>query len=97
MGFGGVIMHGLYSWNATAHLLLQTFGGSDPANIKEYQARFASPIIPGDKLVVDVWRTGDIKDGWEEVRFQVKVEGGKVCLSNGRALMKVVGDGKPKL
>lgn len=97
MGFGGAIMHGLYSWNATSHLLLQAFGGSDPANIKEYQARFASPIMPGDKLVVEVWRTGEVTDGWEDVRFQVKVEGGKVCLSNGRALMKVVGDGKPKL
>ncbi|KAL2756888.1 hypothetical protein ACRALDRAFT_1075670 [Sodiomyces alcalophilus JCM 7366] len=97
MGFGGAIMHGLYSWNATAHGLLKALGGSDPANIKEYQARFASPVMPGDKLVTEVWRTGDIKDGWEEIRFQVKVEGGKVCLSNGRALMKVVGNGKAKL
>ncbi|KAH7359203.1 MaoC like domain-containing protein [Plectosphaerella cucumerina] len=88
MGFGGAIMHGLYSWNATAHLILKEFGGSDPANIKEYQARFASPVLPGDKLVVDAWRTGDVKDGWEDVRFQVKIEGGKVCLSNGRALIK---------
>lgn len=97
MGFGGAIMHGLYSWNATAHALLQTFGGSDPANMKEYQARFASPVLPGDKLVVEAWRTGDVKDGWEDVRFVVKVDGGKVCLSNGRTLLKVVGDGKAKL
>ncbi|KAI9897546.1 hypothetical protein N3K66_007402 [Trichothecium roseum] len=92
MGFGGAIMHGLYSWNSTCHAILQRFGGSDPANIKEYQARFASPVKPGDKLVTDVWRTGE-KDGeWEEVRFVTKVAGGKVCLSNGRALMKCVGE-----
>ncbi|RBQ92434.1 hypothetical protein VDGD_03225 [Verticillium dahliae] len=97
MGFGGAIMHGLYSWNATAHDLLKAFGGSDPANIKEYQARFASPVMPGDKLSTSVWRTGDVKDGWEEIRFETKVEGGKVCLSNGRALLRVVGDGKSKL
>jgi peroxisomal enoyl-CoA hydratase 2 len=98
MGFGGAIMHGLYSWNSTAHSLLQTLGGSDPANIKEYQARFASPVKPGDKLVTSVWRTGEKKDGgWEEIRFVVAVEGGKVCLSNGRALMKCVGDVKSKL
>ncbi|OHE90689.1 CAP-Gly domain-containing protein [Colletotrichum orchidophilum] len=90
MGFPGAIMHGLYSWNSTAHGLLKALGGSDPANIKEYQARFASPVMPGDKLVTDAWRTGDVKDGWEEVRFQTKVEGGKVVLSNGRALLKVV-------
>ena len=92
MGFGGTIMHGLFSWNSTAHALLQTLGGSDPANMKEFQARFASPVKPGDKLVTEMWRTGEKKDGdWEEVRFVTKVDGGKVCLSNGRALMKYVG------
>jgi peroxisomal enoyl-CoA hydratase 2 len=98
MGFGGAIMHGLFSWNSTAHGLLKALGGSNPANIKEFQARFASPVKPGDKLVTDIWRMGNPdKDGFEEVRFVTKVEGGKVCLSNGRALMKVVGTGKPKL
>ena len=29
-------------------------------------------------------------EGWEEVRFVTKAEGGKVCLSNGRALKKCV-------
>lgn len=97
MGFGGAIMHGLYSWNSTAHALLKKLGGADPTNIKEYQARFASPVKPGDKLVTQVWRTGEKKGEWEEVRFVTKVEGGKVCLSNGRALVKVVGEAKSKL
>jgi peroxisomal enoyl-CoA hydratase 2 len=96
MGFGGAIMHGLFSWNTAAHALLKHLGGSDPANIKEFQARFASPVRPGDKLVTQMWRTGEVKDGWEEVRFVTSVAGGKVCLSNGRALMKCVG-GKSKL
>ncbi|CAI4216795.1 unnamed protein product [Parascedosporium putredinis] len=74
----------------TCHELLKAFGGSNPANIKEYQARFASPVRPGDKLITRAWRTGT-KDGeWEEVRFEVQVDGGKVCLSNGRAFIKVV-------
>ncbi|KEY72534.1 hypothetical protein S7711_05606 [Stachybotrys chartarum IBT 7711] len=97
MGFGGDIMHGLYSWNVAAHALLKHLGGSDPANLKEYQARFASPVRPGDKLIINVWRTGDKKGEWEEVRFVVQVDGGKVCLSNGRALIKYVGDDKSKL
>ena len=92
MGFGGAILHGLFSWNAACHGLLQTLGGSDPANIKEFQARFAAPVKPGDKLVTEAWRTGQFKDGWEEVRFVTKVEGGKVVLSNGRALMKCVSE-----
>jgi acyl dehydratase len=97
MGFGGVIIHGLYSFNSSAHGLLKALGGSDPANIKEFQARFASPVKPGDKLVTSVWRTGELKGGFEEIRFVTKVEGGKVCLSNGRALIKVVGQAKSKL
>lgn len=96
MGFGGTIMHGLSSWNFACHGLLQALGGSDPKNIREFQARFASPVKPGDKLVTEIWRTGEKKGDWEELRFVTKVEGGKVCLSNGRALMKVVGS-KSKL
>lgn len=97
MGFGGVIIHGLYSYNSTAHGLLKKLGGSDPKNIKEFQARFASPVKPGDKLVTQAWRTGEMKGEWEEIRFVTSVEGGNVCLSNGRALMKVVGEAKSKL
>ncbi|KAK8090021.1 hypothetical protein PG997_004982 [Apiospora hydei] len=96
MGFGGAIIHGLYSFNSSCHGLLQKLGGSDPKNIKEFQARFASPVKPGDKLVTQAWRTGEMKGEWEEIRFVTSVEGGKVCLSNGRALMKVVGEAKSK-
>ncbi|KAF1814841.1 Thioesterase/thiol ester dehydrase-isomerase [Eremomyces bilateralis CBS 781.70] len=97
MGFGGTIMHGLFSWNAAAHGVLKLFGGSDPANMREFQARFASPVKPGDKLVTEIWRTGSVDGkGFEELRFVTKVVGGKVALSNGRALVRVVG-GKAKL
>jgi peroxisomal enoyl-CoA hydratase 2 len=91
MGFGGAILHGLYSWNTTCHGILKQLGGSDPANMKEFQARFAAPVKPGDKLVTEMWKTGDVHDGWQEVRFVTRVEGGKVVLSNGRALMRCVG------
>ncbi|EMC92948.1 hypothetical protein BAUCODRAFT_267403 [Baudoinia panamericana UAMH 10762] len=98
MGFGGAIMHGLYSWNTTCHALVKLLGGSDPANIKEYAARFASPVKPGDTLVTEIWRTGEKDgDGWEDVRFITSVKGGKACLSNGRAKMRVVGQKQSKL
>ncbi|PHH85338.1 hypothetical protein CDD83_576 [Cordyceps sp. RAO-2017] len=97
MGFKGAIIHGLFQWNNTCHAILKRFGGGDPANIKEYQARFASPVMPGDKLLTRVWRTGNKSGEWEELRFVTQVEGGKVCLSNGRALVRVVDEAKPKL
>ncbi|KAL2818755.1 HotDog domain-containing protein [Aspergillus cavernicola] len=88
MGFGGVIIHGLYSWNATAHVVLEAFGASDPKNFKEFQARFASPVRPGDKLITEMWRTGDSVDGFDEIIFVTKNLKGQVVLSNGRALIK---------
>ncbi|KAI4722711.1 Thioesterase/thiol ester dehydrase-isomerase [Aureobasidium sp. EXF-10727] len=97
MGFGGAILHGLFSWNTTAHGLLKLLGNSDPTNIKEFAARFASPVKAGDTLVTQIWRMGNIdQEGWEEVRFVTSVKGGKVCLSNGRAKMKITGQ-KSKL
>ena len=91
MGFGGVIMHGLYSWNASCHLLLKELAGSDPSRIKEFQARFVSPVKPGDTLVLEAWKTGKkVGEGrWEEVLFVTKTGGGKVALSNGRAVLKL--------
>ncbi|OJJ89650.1 putative peroxisomal dehydratase [Aspergillus glaucus CBS 516.65] len=91
MGFGGVIIHGLFSWNSAAHGVLRELGGSDPKNIKEFQARFASPVRPGDKLTTEIWRMGNVQDGYEEVRFVTKNDKGKAVLSNGRCLLKVVG------
>jgi acyl dehydratase len=89
MGFGGPIIHGLFSWNTAAHAVLQQFGQSKPENMKEFQARFAAPVKPGDKLITEMWRTGQNESKFEEIRFIVRVEGGKTVLTNGRALVKV--------
>ncbi|KAF1953615.1 Thioesterase/thiol ester dehydrase-isomerase [Byssothecium circinans] len=99
MGFGGPIIHGLFSWNTAAHAILQAFGNSKPENLKEFQARFASPVIPGVRLITEMWRTGEKvgSEGFEEVRFIVRVDGGKVVLSNGRAVVRVEGELKAKL
>ncbi|RCI15368.1 hypothetical protein L249_6757 [Ophiocordyceps polyrhachis-furcata BCC 54312] len=97
MGFKGAITHGLFQWNCTCHSILKKLGGGDPANMREFQARFASTVMPGDKLVTRVWRMGKRDGDWEEVRFVTQVEGGKVCLSNGRALMKAVGEAPKSL
>jgi len=97
MGFGGPIIHGLFSWNTSAHAVLEAFGNSDPANLKEFQARFAAPVKPGDKTVAEMWKTGvKDSDGFEEIRFVVKVEG-KPVLTNGRALVRIQGEKKSKL
>ncbi|KAH8695390.1 putative peroxisomal dehydratase [Talaromyces proteolyticus] len=98
MGFGGTIIHGLYSWNATAHAVLRELGGSDPKHLREFQARFASPVRPGDRLTTEMWKIGEAdNDGFQEVRFITKNQDGKVVLSNGRAVVKVVSKSGSKL
>lgn len=93
MGFGGAIMHGLFTYNVAAHSVLKNVGKSDPANLRHFSARFQAPVKPGDKLVTEVWRTGTFEDGFEEIRFVTKGAGGKVVLSNGRALVRTGGGG----
>lgn len=64
--------------------------------MKEFSARFATTVKGGDELVIEMWKMGDVdedEDGWGEVRFVARVEGRKVCLKNGRALVRMA----PKL
>ena len=40
-----------------------------------------------------MWRMGDAVPAtaaWQEIRFLTRIDGGKIVLSNGRALMKPV-------
>ena len=86
MGFGGLILHGLFTYSSACHGLLRSFCKSDASRLKEFQARFASPVRPTDKLVTEMWRMGVI-DGAEEVRFRTINQKRRVVLSNGRALL----------
>jgi peroxisomal enoyl-CoA hydratase 2 len=91
MGFGGIILHGVYAYNRIMHDLLREYGKSDPANIKEFSARFSGVVRPGDQIQTDIWRIGVVDaNGWEELRWTALVVGtGKVCLSDGRAVVRL--------
>lgn len=85
-GFGGVIIHGLYTYSSTCHGLLRKMCNGDANRLKSYEARFVSPVRPGDRLTTDMWSMGMV-DGLEEVRFTTRKENGQVVLGNGRALI----------
>ncbi|EEH21515.2 hypothetical protein PABG_03731 [Paracoccidioides brasiliensis Pb03] len=95
LGYEGIIMHGLFSWNVAAQRVLSRYGDSDGPRLRDFEARFAAPVIPGDKLDILMWDMGvsnravDIcqeNETLREVRFVVKV-GETVVLSDGRALL----------
>ena len=57
-GFDRPILHGLCSYGFTGRALLHALCGSDPARFQHIEARFASPVLPGEALTVRAWETG---------------------------------------
>jgi len=79
-GFDQPILHGLCSMGVVSRGLLDTLAGGDQKRFKSIQLRFASPVLPGQTLLTEIWQ--DTPTGYI---FQSKVkETGKVCVSNGR-------------
>ena len=90
-GLGGVIMHGLYTWNVTCRHLLETFAGSQASSLRSFEGQFVKPVRPGDTLHIDAWVMSPNKDDseWHEVRYLTSVNQEGVCLK-GSAVMKVL-------
>lgn len=57
-GFDAPILHGLCTLGHSAHMLLGTVCGGDPARFVRLKVRFSSPVLPGDDLTVRAWREG---------------------------------------
>lgn len=90
VGMKEPIIHGLCSLGISARAVLRRFGGNKAAAFKALKLRFASPVIPGQTLLVEMWREGD------KVIFQSRVkETGKVCINN--AYMVLNPQAAPKL
>lgn len=77
-GFDRPILHGLCSYGFTGRALLRELCGNDPTRFKSMEARFSSPVFPGDELAIAIWRTGD-----GEAVFQTRRPGDTVVIDNG--------------
>merc|ERR1712137_1279643 len=79
-GFERPIMHGQCTLGHFSRAVLDRIAGGDQRKFRSVQLRFASPVIPGQTLVTEIWKVAPT-----EYIFQTKVkETGKVCVSNGR-------------
>jgi acyl dehydratase len=79
-GFQEPILHGQCTMGIVARGLLEKLAGGDQKRFKSIQLRFASPVIPGQSLITEIWAESSTS-----FLFQTKVkETGKVCVSNGR-------------
>ena len=77
-GFDRPILHGLCTYGYTGRALLRELCGNDPAKFRSMEARFSSPVMPGDELTISIWRTGD-----GEAVFQTRRPGDTVVVDNG--------------
>lgn len=77
-GFDRPILHGLCTYGFTGRGLLHGLAGGDPARFRAMYGRFSSPVLPGEDLTVDMWRTGD-----GQALFQTKGGDGRVVIDAG--------------
>ncbi|EIK93744.1 maoC-like dehydratase [Pseudomonas sp. M47T1] len=78
-GFDRPILHGLCSYGIAGRAVLKLLCGNDPARLRRFDLRFATPVFPGETLRTEVWRQGPGR-----AAFRVKVvERDVVVLNNG--------------
>jgi acyl dehydratase len=77
-GFDRPILHGMCTYGITGRALLHGVCDSDPARFGSMSGRFTRPVLPGETLVVSIWR-----DDAGAV-FQTANQDGTVVIDRGR-------------
>jgi acyl dehydratase len=80
VGFPRPILHGLCTFGVAGHALLKTLCDYDTSRFKSMEARFSSPVYPGETLRTEMWRDGKVVS----FRCTVPARDNVVVLNNGR-------------
>ena len=79
VGFERPILHGLCTYGIACRALLHACCDYDPARIRSFDVRFASPVYPGETIVTRLWKDGPV------VSFECEVaERSAIVLRGGR-------------
>ena len=82
-GFPQPILHGQCTFGMSCRAVLETYAGYDPSCIVSHQARFSAPVFPGETLLIDLWRDGEV------VSFEVRVkERDVVVIKHGKSVLR---------
>ncbi len=82
VGFEGPLLHGLCTYGVACHAILKTICDYDYTLITGMDARFSSPVFPGDTITTDMWQDGNI------VSFQCTVkERDVLVVRNGKCTL----------
>jgi acyl dehydratase len=77
-GFPGPILHGLCTYGIAGRAILRACCGNDPAGLESLDARFSSPVYPGETITTRIWRDG------RQVSFEcVVADRGVTVIKNG--------------
>jgi acyl dehydratase len=83
VGFKGPILHGLCTYGIAGRAILRACAGNDPARIESLDARFSSPVYPGETVTTRIWRDG------RAVSFECVVgERGVTVIRNGTCRLR---------
>jgi acyl dehydratase len=55
-GFAQPLLHGLCTYGIVCKSIVDLMLDSDPSAVRQYRARFAGPVFPGETLQVSLWR-----------------------------------------
>lgn len=82
VGFDRPILHGLCTFGIACKAILQTICDYDYTLIREFDARFSAPVLPGDTITTDMWQDGNV------ISFTCSVkERDAVVLRNGKCTL----------
>lgn len=82
-GFDRPILHGLCSFGMSCRAILETYADFDADRVASHQARFSSPVVPGQTLRIEMWRDQDV------IAFQGRIkETGRLALTGGKCVLK---------
>jgi len=58
-GFDRPILHGLCTFGNVGRAVVEAFCDNQPNRFRSIKARFASPVLPGETIVTDIWKESD--------------------------------------
>ena len=58
-GFEKPILHGLCTFANVGRAVIDGFAGGDPTKFRSIKVRFSSPVMPGETIVVSMWKESD--------------------------------------
>lgn len=83
-GFERPILHGLCTYGITCRAVLEAFCDFDPDRIASHQARFSSPVFPGEALRIRLWCEDD-----KTISFEADVpDRGVTVIRNGLTTLR---------